>query len=84
MKKCPSHRFLAIQRGESEGVLSYSVSVDNSRLKDRLERIFIKNNSSTKEYIERALKDSIKRLLCPSLSNEFIELKKKEEIEIKI
>ena len=71
LKKCASHRFLAIKRGEAEGVLSSKIEVDQKELQLRLERVFVKQNNEAGNYIKLAVKDAIKRLLLPSISKEF-------------
>lgn len=71
LKKCASHRFLAIKRGEVEGVLSSKIEVDQKELQLRLERVFVKQNNEAGNYIKLAVKDAIKRLLLPSISKEF-------------
>ena len=71
LKKCASHRFLAIKRGESEGVLSSKIEVDQKDLQLRLERVFVKQNNESGDQVKLALKDASKRLLVPSISKEF-------------
>jgi len=75
-----SHRLLAMLRGENEGFLRLKIEPEQSRAFEILERTFIKSHSSTRELIETALKDAYKRLLQPSLQNEFkSELKEKAD-----
>ena len=69
MDRCKSHRLLAIRRGEKEGFLKVSIRPPESEALDKLARLFIKNDLSGQ--IELAIKDSYKRLLAPSLENEF-------------
>jgi len=71
LKKCPSHRILAIFRGEDEGFLKVRIGPDEKEAINILEQIFIKGNSNTSEHVRNALKDSYKRLIYPSIESEF-------------
>ncbi|MGZ5254352.1 MAG: Tex family protein, partial [Flavitalea sp.] len=68
---CPSHRILAIRRGEKEGYLMMDISIEKAGTVEDLERIFIKKNNSTTAEIKKAIEDSYDRLLKPSIENEF-------------
>jgi len=78
LKKCPSHRMLAIRRGESEKVLKIVIEPDKDKAINIIENIFIKAPSSSEEYIRKAIKDSYKRLIKPSLENEFKKIYKEK------
>ena len=65
-----SHRLLAIMRGEEEGFLRMSITVDSDDATDRLCRQFVKRFSPSREYMEAAVADGYKRLLAPSIENE--------------
>lgn len=65
-----SHRLLAIMRGEEEGFLRMSITVDADDATDRLCRHFVKRFSPSREYLEAAVADGYKRLLAPSIENE--------------
>ena len=65
-----SHRLLAIMRGEDEGILRMSISIDGEDATGRLCRQFIKRFSPSREYMEAAVADGYKRLLAPSIENE--------------
>ena len=65
-----SHRLLAIMRGEDEGFLRMSISIDGEEATDRLCRHFVKRFSPSREYMEAAVADGYKRLLAPSIENE--------------
>ena len=65
-----SHRLLAIMRGEEEGFLRMSITVDTQEATDRLCRHFVKRFSPSREYMEAAVADGYKRLLAPSIENE--------------
>lgn len=69
--RCPSHALLAMRRGEAEKILRVSISVDNDAVLDNLNRIFVKPSSTTARIVEEAVKDGYRRLLCPSIENEF-------------
>ena len=71
LSRCPSHRLLAIRRGEKEGFLRVSISPDDERCLTRLERRFVKNNSAASTHVAEAVKDGYKRLLKPSIETEF-------------
>ena len=82
IKDIPSHRLLAIRRGESELFLSVDISPDESEAIDIIERLFIKSNNASSEQVKVAIKDGYKRLLKPSLETEVrIESKLKADKE---
>lgn len=74
LKRCPSHRLLAMRRGEAEGFLRLSISPDDMDTLERLERFFIRSNNASGEQVSVAVKDSYKRLLAPSMETEFSNL----------
>ncbi len=71
LSTCPSHRILAIRRGETEGILRVSIDGDSDRCKERLFRIFIKGNTEAGNVVQKAIEDSYSRLLKPSIETEF-------------
>ncbi|MEN9347129.1 MAG: hypothetical protein RLZZ77_640 [Bacteroidota bacterium] len=71
IQKCPSHRILALFRGEDEGFLRLSVGPDEEEVVDQLNRRLIKTRNAASEQIALAVKDSYKRLLEPSIETEF-------------
>ena len=71
LKRCSSHRLLAMRRGESEGFLRVSISPDDSICLERLEQQFIRNNNTSARLVSEAIKDGYKRLLKPSIETEF-------------
>ncbi len=81
LKKCPSHRLLAIRRGEKEGILKVNISPDDDILLERLGRYFIKGSTEASQQVEIALKDSIKRLLKPSIETEYANISKEKADE---
>ena len=72
LNRCPSHRFLAIQRGEKEGFLRVKVEIDNERALDKIDAKLLKSDNACADQIAMAIDDSYKRLLLPSLSNEIL------------
>ena len=71
LRRIPSHRMLAIRRGESEGVLRVTIAPDQEKALDALDRIFVKGNNEASNQVQMAVEDSYKRLLRPSLETEF-------------
>ncbi len=71
LSKCSSHRLLAMRRGESEGFLRVSISPDDDVCIRRLERLFVKSDNASGDFVYEAVKDAYKRLLKPSIENEF-------------
>jgi uncharacterized protein len=70
LNQAPSHRVLAMFRGEEEGFLKISIEPNEEICLDKLDRFFIKRNTESSEQIRLALEDSYKRLLAPSIENE--------------
>ncbi len=68
--KIPGHRILALNRGENEKVLKVSIEVEEEKVLDLVTKLVVKNNESTKKYVEFALQDSYKRLIYPSIERE--------------
>ena len=71
LDRCSSHRLLAMRRGEAEGILRISISVDDERAIERLSRQFVHGNNECSQAVQAAVEDGYKRLLEPSISNEF-------------
>ncbi|MCX6281736.1 MAG: Tex family protein [Bacteroidetes bacterium] len=70
LSKAPSHRVLAMLRGEHEGFLRLSVEVPEDKAEEIMDRIFIKSENASSELVREAIKDSCKRLLLPSMETE--------------
>ncbi|WP_367915107.1 Tex family protein [Leadbetterella sp. DM7] len=70
-KNIPSHRYLAIRRGEEEGFLKAGIHIDTEEALDKLERGLLKGMPESKEQVELAMADSLKRLMLPALEKEF-------------
>lgn len=81
LARCPSHRILAIRRGESEGFLRVSISVDEDKCLERLVPRYAKNNTEAADHVEDAVVDAYKRLLKPSIETEFAALSKEKADE---
>lgn len=71
LDRCTSHRLLAMRRGEAEGILRISIGVDDDRAIERLSRQFVRGNNECSQAVQAAVEDGYKRLLEPSISNEF-------------
>src|SRR5690606_31840691 len=78
LNRIPSHRLLAIRRGEEEGFLSVDISPDENRTLEVLDRLFLRGTRASTEQIEKAITDSYKRLLKPSIETEFANLSKEK------
>ncbi len=76
LNRCPSHRLLAVFRGEEEGFLKLNIEPDEDIAVQKLEFQFIKRNNDSSYQIELAVKDAYKRLLAPSMETEFRNLAK--------
>ncbi len=81
LKKCPSHRLLAMRRGENEGFLRVSIKPDETKPLENLTRFFVKGNNASAQQVELAVKDSFKRLIEPSIETEFAALSKEKADE---
>lgn len=78
LKRCPSHRLLAILRAENEGFIRVKIEIDDGYLLSKLSDRIIKSNNSCTQHVNSALEDAYKRLLFPSLSNEILKLAKEK------
>ncbi|MCF0055588.1 Tex family protein [Dyadobacter sp. CY356] len=76
LSRIPSHRLLALRRGEEEGFLSVDISPDEDQALSNLDRIFVKGLPGSKDQIETAIRDSYKRLLKPGIETEFTNISK--------
>lgn len=78
LSKCPSHRLLAIYRGEKEGLLRVKISVEDGLVLPILEKKYIHARNESADQIKDAIEDSLKRLIYPSIENEFRKLSKEK------
>ena len=81
LKRCSSHRLLAMRRGESEGILRISISPDDEECISRLQRHYVYGNTPCGRLVAEAVEDSYKRLLKPSIETEFAALSKEKADE---
>ena len=81
LKRCISHRLLAIRRGEAEGLLKVSISPDDEECTERLERNYVRGNNECSQQVKEAVRDAYKRLLKPSIETEFAALSKEKADE---
>jgi uncharacterized protein len=85
LKRCSSHRLLAMRRGESEGVLRLHLTIDDEetvrRLKRNLPPAPFNNSNNCRRLLEEAVEDGYKRLLMPSIETEFATLSKQRADE---
>ena len=82
VKYIKPHRIMAINRAEKEGVISVNIDYDNDKIIEYLEKRIIKNKESyVTEIVKESIKDSLKRLILPSVEREIrADLKEKAEI----
>ncbi len=78
LKKCPGHRILAMRRGEQEGFLKLSVEPDLLPVRDALEELFVQNPYEAGQQVAEAVRDAYKRLMQPSIENEYKALYKEK------
>ena len=78
LKRCSSHRLLAMRRGEAEGLLRVTISPEDSRCIEQLARYYVRGNGESSLQVQEAVEDAYKRLLKPSMENEFAALSKQQ------
>lgn len=76
LKRCSSHRLLAMRRGEKDGILRVSISADDEECVEKLKRLFVRGYGKCSTLVGEAVADSFKRLLKPSIETEFATLSK--------
>ncbi|WP_370645697.1 MULTISPECIES: Tex family protein [Butyricimonas] len=81
LRRVPSHRMLAIRRGEAEGVLKVSIGIPEDEALESLERIFVKARNDSAEQVAMAVKDGYKRLLLSSIETEYLQSGKQKADE---
>ena len=81
LKRCSSHRLLAMRRGESEGILRISISPDDEEATERLKRHYVYGNTPCGQLVADAIEDGYKRLLKPAIETEFAALSKEKADE---
>jgi uncharacterized protein len=81
LKKCPSHRLLAMRRGEEEGFLRLSIKLEDENALAILKSVFIRSANKSSEIVDEAVSDSWKRLLSSSMETEFRNIAKEKADE---
>ena len=81
LRRCNSHRLLAIRRGEAQGILRVSITIDGEECISRLTRQFVRGHGVCQTLVSQAVEDSFKRLINPSIENEFAVLSKERADE---
>ena len=76
LRRCNSHRLLAMRRGEAQGILRVSITIDDEECISRLTRQFVRGHGVCQTLVSQAVEDSFKRLINPSIENEFATLSK--------
>ena len=76
LRRCNSHRLLAMRRGEAQGILRVSISIDSGECVTRLTRQFVRGHGVCQTLVSQAVEDSFKRLINPSIEKEFATLSK--------
>ena len=81
LKRCSSHRLLAMRRGADEGILRISLTIDDDEAIQRLQRNYVRGNGPCQRLVTEAVEDGYKRLLLPSIETEFMALSKEKADE---
>ena len=81
LKRCSSHRLLALRRAENEGILKVTIDPSEENCLDRLDRLFVRTNNESSQQVSEAVKDSFKRLIKPSIETEFAQQSKEKADE---
>ena len=81
LKRCSSHRLLAMRRGENEGILRISLTIDDEEAVQRLQRNYVHGNGPCQRLVSEAVEDGYKRLLLPSIETEFARISKERADE---
>ena len=81
LRRCNSHRLLAMRRGEALGILRVSITIDGEECIAHLTRQFVRGHGVCQTLVSQAVEDSFKRLINPSIENEFAALSKERADE---
>ena len=81
LRRCNSHRLLAMRRGEAQGILRVNITIDGEECISRLTRQFVRGHGVCQTLVTQAVEDSFKRLINPSIENEFAALSKERADE---
>lgn len=78
LRRCSSHRLLAMRRGEKEGFLRINIAPDEENVLDRIKPYYVKGQTLSSRLVEEAVEDAYKRLLKPSIETEFANSSKEK------
>ena len=81
LRRCNGNRLLAMRRGESEGFLRVNISIDDEEITERLQRHYVRGRGACAQLVEEAVADAYKRLIEPSVENEFAAASKEKADE---
>lgn len=81
LRRCNGNRLLAMRRGESEGFLRVNITIDDDETTERLQRHYVKGRGACAKLVEEAVADAYKRLIEPSVENEFAATSKEKADE---
>ena len=81
LRRCNGNRLLAMRRGESEGFLRVNITIDDDETTERLQRHYVKGRGACAKLVEEAVADAYKRLIEPSVENEFAAASKEKADE---
>ena len=81
LKRCSSHRLLAMRRGESEGILRVSITIDDDEVISRMQHHYVRGNGVCQRLVAEAIEDGYKRLLYPAIETEFANISKEHADE---
>lgn len=78
LRRCSSHRLLAMRRGEAEGILKVTITVDDDECVERLKRYYVHGSGLCQKLVSETVEDAYKRLMRPSMENEFAAISKEK------
>ena len=81
LKRCSSHRLMAMCRGENEKILRLHLTIDDEEAVSRLQRNYVRGNGACQRLVAEAVEDGYKRLLQPSIETEFMNQSKEKADE---
>ena len=81
LKRCSSHRLLAMRRGADEGILRVSLTIDDDEAVSRLQRNYVRGSGACQRLVAEAVENGYKRLLLPSIETEFMNMSKEKADE---
>lgn len=76
LRRCSSHRLLAMRRGEAEGILRVTITADDDECVERLKRYYVRGSGPCQKLVSETVEDAYKRLMRPSMENEFAAISK--------